>query len=87
MTGILITFIIAIVILVLLAGLAAVFSDRKVIDDIDKQYINEDGDHVYYDKGLIEKKQFAKMHPEVKDVRSFRRLFKGEEEEKHNKKT
>ncbi len=82
MTSILITFIIAIVLLVGLAGLAVAFSDERKIDEIDKQYINEDGDHVYYDRRLIEKKKFAKAHPEVKDVRSFRRLFKGEKEEK-----
>lgn len=83
MTGILITFIIVIVLLVVLVGLTAVFSDSKTNDEIDRQYINEDGDHLYYDKGLIEKKKFAEHHPEVKDVRSLRRLFrilrKGEE--------
>lgn len=76
MTGIFIAFIAIIVLLVLLVGLAVVFSDREKNDAIDRQYINEDGDHVYYDKGLIEKKNFAKHHPEVNDVRSFRRLFK-----------
>lgn len=76
MTGIFITFILAIVLLVLLVGLAVVFADRKTNDEIDKQYINEDGDHTYYDRSLIEKKEFAAQHPEVKDVRSLRRLFK-----------
>ncbi len=44
--------------------------------DPDAEYYDEDGDHVYYDRSRIEKKQFKKAHPEVKDVRTFRRLFR-----------
>lgn len=75
MTGIIIAFLIVIVLLAVLVGLAAAFSGHHAGDQTDRQFINEDGDHVYYDKGLIEKKNFAKNHPEVKDVRSFPRLL------------
>ena len=43
--------------------------------DIDSQYLDEDGDHIYYERSLIEKKIFRKMFPDVKDVRSLGRLF------------
>lgn len=45
--------------------------------DIDSQYIDENGDHIYYDRSLIEKKNWAKHDPHgLKYVRKFSRLFK-----------
>ncbi len=34
----------------------------KVVD-IDSQYYNADGDHIYYERSLIEKKQFMRKFP------------------------
>ena len=46
--------------------------DRKVDDS---QYYDSEGNHIYYDRSSIEKKEFSKRHPEVRDVRTFRRLL------------
>ena len=43
--------------------------------DADRDYLNQDGDHVYYDKSLIEKKTFHRLHPK-EAARSFSRLFR-----------
>ena len=43
--------------------------------DIDSQYFDENGDHIYYDRSLIEKKLFRQNFPHIKDVRSISRLF------------
>lgn len=40
-------------------------------------FLNSDGDHIYYDRSLIEKKRFQREHPEAKEVRTFRRIFSG----------
>ncbi|MDE6022164.1 MAG: hypothetical protein K2G13_01550 [Muribaculaceae bacterium] len=42
----------------------------------DKEYINEEGDHTYYERSLIEKKEYARRHPNIKDIRRFSRLFR-----------
>ncbi len=46
--------------------------------DMDSQYLDEDGDHIYYDRSLIEKKLFRRRFPHITDIRSFSRLFRGE---------
>lgn len=48
----------------------------------DEAFLNKDGDHCYYDRGLIEKKKFKKEHPDIKGVRTFRRLFGSKPEDK-----
>ncbi len=48
--------------------------------DIDSQYYNADGDHIYYDRSLIEKKQFLRRFPHIKNLRSISRLFSREVE-------
>ena len=50
-------------------------SDRKGPDDGDREYINEDGDHVYYNESLIAKKDFQRKNPGER-VRTWRRLFR-----------
>ena len=81
MTGI---FIIFMIIILLLAVLLMIAVGSRNGDDerINSQYLNEDGDHSYYDRGLIEKKEFQKRHPEIKGVRTFRRLFGTKPEDK-----
>ncbi len=45
-------------------------------DDYDDQpYRDQNGDHVYYDKSIIEKKRFHRLYPK-EAARSFKRLFK-----------
>lgn len=45
--------------------------DRKK----DTSYLNENGDHIYYERSIIEKKEFLKTHPNAKDVRTLRAIF------------
>lgn len=59
------------VVLFLSAGIA---HGRKKVSDT--QYMNEDGDHIYYDRASIEKKEFVRRHPDVKGVRTLGRLFR-----------
>lgn len=37
-------------------------TDWKKIDEANKRYINEDGDHIYYDRHLIEQKKRKKTN-------------------------
>lgn len=51
---------------------------RKDTREFDSQYYDEEGNHVYYDRSIKEKKEYARRHPsEVKRLRTFRNLFKG----------
>lgn len=79
MTSILIAFMIVILFIVLLIFIGARFlgGDR---DNENDKFSNEDGDHVYYERSIIEKKEFAKKHPEVKGLRTFSRLLKHPDE-------
>ena len=52
-----------------------VVSKGKCVD-IDSQYLDEDGDHIYYERSLIEKKTFRKLFPDITDLRSFKQLFR-----------
>jgi hypothetical protein len=76
MTDILIVFILIILLLALLLTMAVFLRGKRNRVD-DSQYLDEEGDHMYYDRSRIEKREFARNNPGVKDVRSFRRLFKG----------
>ena len=76
MEKIFIIFIIAIFALAILVGAAILMRNRENIERIDRQYYDEDGNHLYYDRSLIEKEEFKRHHPgEEKNVRTFRRLF------------
>lgn len=72
------------IIILLLAIILMVVAGRRNMNDErnNSPYINEDGDHAYYDRGLIEKKEFQRRHPDIKGVRTFRRLFGTKPEDK-----
>ena len=44
-------------------------------DDLDSQYYDDSGNHIYYDRSRIEKEEFIRRHPDEKP-RSLSRLFK-----------
>lgn len=73
MTGIFIIFMTVILAILLMIAVCGRNGDGERNN---APFINGDGDHEYYDRGLIEKKEFKKRHPEVKDLRTFRRLFR-----------
>lgn len=49
---------------------------RNAVGDIDSQYLDADGDHIYYERSLIEKKIFRKRYPHIMDIRKFSSLFR-----------
>lgn len=63
---------ITVIIALVMIGVA---TSRKETRDLDSQYIDENGDHVYYDRSLIKKKHFLRLHPGDKGLRTLRRLF------------
>lgn len=76
MTNVLIIFLLIIIFLGILMAAAVMINHHKG-ENIDSQYINEENDHLYYDRSLIEKKEFRKNNPDAGEPRTFRRLLKG----------
>lgn len=76
MNSFLLLFIICVIIL-----LPLLFFVNRGNREREEGFLDEDGDHSYYDRHLIEKKEFSRQHPEVKNLRSFKRLFKRKQEE------
>ena len=50
------------------------FKGKKV--DIDSQYVNKDGDHIYYERSLIEKKLLRQKFPHITNLRTLKSLFR-----------
>ena len=50
---------------------------RMSDDDVrlDTKYRDEDGDHLYYDESIIEKKEDRRRFPNVRGLRTLSRLF------------
>jgi hypothetical protein len=46
-----------VILLALVFVLVSIRTDMKKLDEGNKQFINEDGDHVYYDRHVIEEKK------------------------------
>ncbi len=72
--------ILLIIILVMLAvvlgiALAVSLKTPGETDDSDRPFRDKDGDHVYYDQSIIEKKAFFRLHPK-EAARTFSRLFR-----------
>ncbi len=70
--------IIYLVLIFVLFGLVAFLIKRnlkKYSWDIDKMFYDEDGNHVYYERSLIEKLYFIRKYPQGPPLRSMRRLF------------
>ena len=69
-----------IIILVMLAvvlaiALAVSLKDGTAYERDDRPFRDKDGDHVYYDESIIEKKRYSRLHPK-EAARTFRRLFR-----------
>lgn len=77
MITLIIIFVMLAIVLAIALAVSLCRSDRQAQDDYqDKEYINEEGDHTYYERSLIEKKEYARRHPNIKDIRRFSRLFR-----------
>lgn len=81
MTGIFIIFMTIILLLAILL-MIAVGSNKGDDERNNAPFINEDVDHEYYNRELIEKKEFQKRHSEIKRARTFRCLFGNKSEDK-----
>lgn len=51
------------------------YFNRHTDSERDSSYLDENGDHIYYERSIIEKKKFFKTHPNAKDVRTLRAIF------------
>lgn len=72
MNSFLLLFIICLVIL-----LPLLFFVNRGNREKEEGFLDEDGDHSYYDRHLIDKKEFKRQNPEVNNLRTLKRLFKG----------
>lgn len=72
-----ITLIITLVMAAIVLAIALAVSLKGGGHDMDDQrhYLDKDGDHVYYNESIIEKKEFRRKHPN-EEPRSFGRLFR-----------
>ncbi len=77
MVKIFIVLIIAIFAIGILVTAAISLRNRDRINEIDRQYYDEEGNHLYYDRSLIEKEEFKRNNPaESGYVRTISRLFR-----------
>lgn len=75
MSQIIIFLIILLMLMLLFIGLGVYFHKHPE-QDTTKDFLNQDGDHTYYERSIIEKKEFLRKHPEAKGkLRTLRRLF------------
>lgn len=79
MTNIVILVLILLAMMAFFIGLGIYFHRHPEDDELnDREYLDSDGDHQYYDRSIIEKKEFLRRHPEAKDkLRTLSRMLKG----------
>lgn len=62
----------------ILFGLVLLLIRRNIknnIFDTNEMYYDEDGNHRYYERSLIDKLHYMRKHPDCGHLRSFRGLF------------
>lgn len=71
-------FLICVLLLFVLMGIASVSERKNRLHEDESNFRNSDGDHRYYERSLIEKKDFMRQHPEIPDddLRTLSRLFR-----------
>ena len=76
MNNFILIFVVSIILLLILFVIVPLFLSDK--PDGSENFLNEDGDHEYYDRSLIEKKNYFKKHPDKsrKEVRSIKNLIR-----------
>lgn len=75
MSNLLLPFLLLTLLLSLIITMIGEMSFRGENVDIESQYYDQNGDHIYYERSLIEKKEIKKRFPHIKNLRSFSRLF------------
>lgn len=49
---------------------------KNNMDGGNNAFLNPDGNHVYYDESMIEKKEFMRKNPNTRDLRTIKRLIR-----------
>lgn len=75
MIKILIVLLVTIIALGALVTAAIVLRDPKRIREQEQEFRDKKGHHLYYDRSLIEKEEYARRNPYDRGVRTLRRLF------------
>ncbi len=90
MVKIFIIFLITIIILGMLVGVAVAIQGKDRLkneeeansdsnnseEDPEADFYDDEGNHIYYERSLIKKRKYAREHPdEANGLRTFRRLF------------
>ena len=84
---------IIVIFILIILGLAIVlsifrfFSKQPFDSHNDEAYYDENGHHVYYERSIIEKREFHKKNPDMQysDIRSFKNLLKRSSVQKDKK--
>lgn len=71
----LIIILVMLVVVLLIALAVSLRSNSNGSGSDDISYMDQNGDHVYYDESIIEKKRFSHLHPK-EAARTFNRLFR-----------
>ena len=72
----LITFLIFVITFSLIIAMIGEISFKGVDVDMDSQYYDQNGDHIYYERSLIEKKHFKQKSPQITELRTIKGLFR-----------
>lgn len=77
MTNIIILVIILLALMLIFIGLGLYFHSHTEEDALnDDVFLDSDGNHEYYDRSLIEKKEFLRRYPEARGkLRTIGKLF------------
>lgn len=76
MTNFIYVFIVCIVLIAVIMALVVFITGAHKDDD--SPFRDENGNHTYYERSIIEKDEFHRNNPEIpySDIRSLRRLFR-----------
>ena len=77
MINFLYVFFICLLLLVVAFFIVLLLAKAHSLYEKETEFIDENGDHEYYERSIIEKKRFHKLHPEIPehDLRTIHRLF------------
>ena len=76
MPNFLITFLILVLSFSLIITVIGEIAFKGVNVDMDSQYYDRNGDHIYYDRSLIKKKLFRQKYLHLTDLRTIKSLLR-----------
>ena len=69
-------FLILVITISLIITMIGEIAFKGVDVDMDSQHYDRNGDHIYYERSLIEKKLFRQKYPQINDIRTIKSLFR-----------